>query len=138
MSVGIKDILVCIRYLSICINYYLVCIIYNDLLFTKDINQNKLQVMAASSANLFVLSNQMSVWNHWLTTDHFVSGGFLLVFNDFFIPFSKNPTVFLGYVTSSPYSRDYFQFVHYGNMEDIDPGDRFRWCQYIMYKKLIK
>lgn len=50
----------------------------------------------------------------------------------------KNPTVFLGYVTSSPYSRDYFQFVHYGNMEDIDPGDRFRWCQYIMYKKLIK
>ncbi|XP_052824195.1 PGAP2-interacting protein isoform X2 [Octopus bimaculoides] len=51
---------------------------------------------------------------------------------------SPNPAVFLGYVTSYPYGRDYTQFIEEGQMNDIDPTDHDRWCQYIMYKKLIR
>ncbi|KAK0043047.1 PGAP2-interacting protein [Biomphalaria pfeifferi] len=51
---------------------------------------------------------------------------------------SLNPAVFLGYVTSAPRSENYYHLLREGHMKDIDPTDEDRWCQYIMYKKLIR
>jgi len=49
---------------------------------------------------------------------------------------STNPLVFLGYVTSAPMSRDYHVLT--SAAQDIDPTDHDRWCQYILYKNLIR
>ncbi|CAG8562983.1 841_t:CDS:10 [Ambispora gerdemannii] len=47
---------------------------------------------------------------------------------------SKNPFIFLGYVVTKPLNGNYFILTLDGRMNDIDPLDDDRWCEYIVYR----
>ncbi|KAI9103211.1 calcofluor white hypersensitive protein-like protein [Phlyctochytrium arcticum] len=51
---------------------------------------------------------------------------------------SQNPFVFLGYVVTQPgqYYELYKTLTESGRMNDIDPFDWDRWCQYILFRGL--
>ncbi|KAI9030757.1 Frag1/DRAM/Sfk1 family-domain-containing protein [Phycomyces nitens] len=49
---------------------------------------------------------------------------------------SPNPFVFLGYVVTKPQQPLYHLLFDGGDMNDIDPTDWDRWCQYIGYRGL--
>ncbi|CAO3617811.1 unnamed protein product [Cunninghamella blakesleeana] len=49
---------------------------------------------------------------------------------------SPNPFVFLGYVVTQPKQFLYYKLFDDGDMNDIDPSDWDRWCQYIGYRGL--
>ncbi|KAG2219435.1 hypothetical protein INT45_002320 [Circinella minor] len=49
---------------------------------------------------------------------------------------SSNPFVFLGYVVTKPKQPLYYKLFDDGDMNDIDPSDWDRWCQYIGYRGL--
>ncbi|KAH8555376.1 calcofluor white hypersensitive protein [Umbelopsis sp. PMI_123] len=49
---------------------------------------------------------------------------------------SENPFVFLGYVVTKPFQQIYQMLFDGGRMNDIEPSDDDRWCEYIGYRKL--
>lgn len=51
---------------------------------------------------------------------------------------SAHPVVMLSYITNPPGSRDYWKIINGGNVKDIDPDDKKRWCEYIFYRGLVK
>src|SRR6185312_13733147 len=49
---------------------------------------------------------------------------------------SANPFVFLGYVVTKPLKGNYHILMKGGNVNDIDPSDDDRWCEYVAYRGL--
>ena len=49
---------------------------------------------------------------------------------------SENPFVFLGYVVTKPFQQIYNMLYDGGRINDIEPLDDDRWCEYIGYRKL--
>ncbi|KAI8055946.1 Frag1/DRAM/Sfk1 family-domain-containing protein [Syncephalis plumigaleata] len=49
---------------------------------------------------------------------------------------SKNPIVFLGYVVSKPFGEIYNILMGEGKLNDVDPTDWDRWCEYIGFRGL--
>jgi hypothetical protein len=49
---------------------------------------------------------------------------------------SKNPIVFLGYVISKPFGEIYNILMGEGKLNDVDPTDWDRWCEYIGFRGL--
>lgn len=52
---------------------------------------------------------------------------------------SDRPMVLLSYLVTDPLEGNYNTYVsEESGMHDIDPSDWDRWCQYILYKKLVR
>ncbi|CAG8702252.1 1805_t:CDS:2, partial [Gigaspora margarita] len=49
---------------------------------------------------------------------------------------SPNPFVFLGYVVTAPFQHVYNILFDNGHINDIDPSESSRWCEYIGYRGL--
>jgi hypothetical protein len=49
---------------------------------------------------------------------------------------SPNPFVFLGYVVTKPHEEIYKILFEGGDINDIDPSDWDRWCEYVGYRGL--
>ena len=47
---------------------------------------------------------------------------------------SPRPFVFLGYVVTKPHEGNYHILIDDANMNDIEPGDHDRWCEYIAFR----
>ncbi|KAK9763922.1 Protein cwh43 [Basidiobolus ranarum] len=47
---------------------------------------------------------------------------------------SPNPFVFLGYVVTKPHVGNYHILMEDGNVNDIDPTDDDRWCEYVAFR----
>ena len=47
---------------------------------------------------------------------------------------SPRPFVFLGYVVTLPHQGNYHLLIDEARMNDIDPSDHDRWCEYIAYR----
>jgi hypothetical protein len=47
---------------------------------------------------------------------------------------SPRPFVFLGYVVTKPHEGNYHILIDDANMNDIEPGDYDRWCEYIAFR----
>ncbi|KAK9763734.1 Protein cwh43 [Basidiobolus ranarum] len=47
---------------------------------------------------------------------------------------SPNPFVFLGYVVTKPHMGNYHILMDDGNVNDIDPTDDDRWCEYVAFR----
>ena len=52
---------------------------------------------------------------------------------------AENPVVFAGYLVTKPGEEHpiYRLMVQDGNMKDILPADKYRWCEYIFYRDLL-
>ncbi|CAG8839785.1 10980_t:CDS:1, partial [Racocetra persica] len=49
---------------------------------------------------------------------------------------SPNPFVFLGYVVTAPFQHVYHILFDDGHINDIDPSEMSRWCEYIGFRGL--
>ncbi|KAK9458086.1 Frag1/DRAM/Sfk1 family-domain-containing protein [Dipodascopsis uninucleata] len=50
---------------------------------------------------------------------------------------SSNPTILLSYLVTKPLEGNYLTYVsEHTRMNDIDPSDWDRWCEYILYKDI--
>ena len=47
---------------------------------------------------------------------------------------SPRPFVFLGYVVTKPHEGIYHILIDDADMNDIEPGDYDRWCEYIAFR----
>jgi hypothetical protein len=47
---------------------------------------------------------------------------------------SPRPFVFLGYVVTKPHEGNYHILINDANMNDIEPDDHDRWCEYIAFR----
>jgi hypothetical protein len=47
---------------------------------------------------------------------------------------SPRPFVFLGYVVTKPHEGNYHILMDDSHMNDIEPADHDRWCQYIAFR----
>jgi hypothetical protein len=47
---------------------------------------------------------------------------------------SPRPFVFLGYVVTKPHEGNYHILIDDANMNDIEPDDHDRWCEYIAFR----
>ena len=47
---------------------------------------------------------------------------------------SPRPFVFLGYVVTKPHEGNYHILIDDANMNDIEPQDHDRWCEYVAFR----
>eukprot|EP00048_Salpingoeca_helianthica_P023882 m.28007 g.28007 ORF g.28007 m.28007 type:complete len:734 (-) comp9054_c0_seq3:34-2235(-) len=51
---------------------------------------------------------------------------------------ASGPAIFLGYMSGKPYTPNYRHLIEVGRMQDIEPLDRSRFCEFIFFRDLEK